>query len=64
MIIITTLYPWKPRFPWFENQPSLACQVKDGGFALGNFAATSTGHIEVWLHLASHRGPSGEWRER
>ena len=23
-------------------------EVKDGGFALGNFAATNTGHIEVW----------------
>ena len=31
-------------------------EVKDGGFALGNFAATNTGHIEVWEIVGSDVG--------
>lgn len=30
-------------------------EVKDGGFALGNFAATSTGHIEEPNFRVAHR---------
>lgn len=29
--------------------------VKDGGFALGNFAATSTGHIEDFYEIEKHK---------
>ena len=52
----------QPRFPWLENDPLAAREVKDGGFALGNFAATSTGHIEVWFCVpAARKGGFHKW---
>lgn len=40
--------------------------MKDGGFALGNFAATSTGHIEDFYEIEKHKlgeGGSGAVRK-
>ena len=36
-------------------------EVKDGGFALGNFAATSTGHIEAGVSLFFHDDFTSDW---